>query len=49
MMETLQEKRLPRALNGRYLKKYYPVFGKTLEDENDQYLDIAFSIIFRPT
>ena len=24
MVETLQGKRLPRALNGRYLKKYYP-------------------------
>ena len=24
MLETLQEERLPRALNGRYLKKYFP-------------------------
>ena len=24
MVETLQEECLPRALNGRYLKKYYP-------------------------
>ena len=24
MVETLQGERLPRALNGRYLKKYYP-------------------------
>ena len=24
MMETLQGDRLPRAINGRYLKKYYP-------------------------
>ena len=24
MMETVQGERLPRAINGRYLKKYYP-------------------------
>ena len=24
MVETMQGERLPRALNGRYLKKYYP-------------------------
>ena len=24
MLETLQGDRLPRAINGRYLKKYYP-------------------------
>ena len=24
MVETMQEERLPRVLNGRYLKKYYP-------------------------
>ena len=24
MVETVQGERLPRALNGRYLKKYYP-------------------------
>ena len=24
IVETLQGDRLPRALNGRYLKKYYP-------------------------
>ena len=24
MMETLQGERLPRAINGRYLKKFYP-------------------------
>ena len=24
MMETVQDERLPRAINGRYLKKFYP-------------------------
>jgi Mg2+ and Co2+ transporter CorA len=31
MVETLQGLRLPRALNGRYLKNFIQVFGKTLD------------------
>ena len=37
MVETMQGERLPRALNGRYLKKYYPACGKTLEDKGGRY------------
>ena len=29
MMETLQGDRLPRAINGRYLKKFYPSVWKS--------------------
>jgi hypothetical protein len=31
MVESLQGQQLPRALNGRYLKKFYQVYGKMLE------------------
>ena len=37
MVETMQGERLPMALNGRYLKKYYPAYGETLEDEDGWY------------
>jgi hypothetical protein len=47
MVEMLQGERLPRALNGRYLKKYFPVFGKTLEDKDRRYLNIIIGTIFR--
>ena len=48
MVETLQGERLP----GRWMEDTWrnitQVFGKTLEDEDGRYLDIALSIIFRP-
>ena len=47
MVETPQGERLPRALNERYLKNTTHVFGKTLEDKDGRYLNIALSIIFR--
>ena len=46
MVETLQGERLPRALNRRYLKKYYSAFGKTLEDEDGRCLNIALTTFF---
>ena len=32
MVEMLQGERLSKAINGRYLKKYYPACGKMHED-----------------
>ena len=37
MVETMQGEHLSRALNRRYLKKYYPACGKMLEDEDGRY------------
>ena len=47
MMETVQGERLPRAINGRYLKKYYPSVWQSAWRRRWLVLDIALSFIFR--
>jgi hypothetical protein len=44
MVESLQGQQLPRALNGRYLKKFYQVYGKILEGSWPVSMKIALSI-----
>ena len=45
-METLQGDRLPRAINGKYLKKYYPACGKMHEEKMTDFMKIVLSSIF---
>jgi hypothetical protein len=46
MMETVQGERLPRAINGRYLKKFYPSVWQSASRPRRPVLDIALCFIF---
>ena len=46
MAETVQDERLPRAINGRYLKKFYPSVWQSVGGRRWPVLDIALSFIF---
>jgi hypothetical protein len=49
MVESLQGQQLPRALNGRYLKKFYPSVWKMLEGLWPVSMKIVLSIKKWPT
>ena len=48
MMEMLQGDRLPRVINGKYLKKFYPSVWQDAWRRVGRFMKIVFSSVFRP-
>ena len=46
MVETVQGERLPRAINGRYLRSSILAYGKVHEDEDGRYWISPLVFIF---
>ena len=46
IMETVQGERLPRAINGKYLKKFYPSVWQDARRKDGRFVKIVLSNIF---